>query len=95
MPAYFVLGFMVMVALVYGLRWAAQVNAATLASVLKYTAIAVALIGVLLMLVIGRLGLLFTIAGPLSLLWRRWQRSRTAADIGRRQGRSSHIETPA
>ncbi len=93
MPAYFVLGFVVMVVLVYGLRWAAQVNAATLANVLKYTAIAVALIGVVLMLVVGRLGLLFTIAGPLYLLWRRWQRSRTAADIGSRQGRSSNIET--
>src|SRR5260370_34464139 len=93
MAAYFALGFVVMVALVYGLRWAAQVNAATLANVLKYTAIAVALIGVVLMLVVGRLGLLFTIAGPLYLLWRRWQRARTAADIRRRQGGASHIET--
>jgi hypothetical protein len=93
MPAYFALGFVAMVALVYGLRWAAQVDPAALAKVLKYAAIATALIGVALLLVIGRLGLLFLIAGLLYPLWRGWRRSRTAADIGARQGRSSSIET--
>jgi DnaJ-like protein len=93
MPAYFVLGFMAMVALVYGLRWAAQINPANLARLIKYSAVAVALIGVGLMLVVGRLGLLLTIAGPLYLLWRRWRSSRAAADIGSRRGRSSGIET--
>jgi hypothetical protein len=93
MPAYFVFGFLAMIALVYGLRWATQANPATLARFLKYTAIAVAVIGVVLMLVIGRLGLLFLVAGLLFPLWRRWQRSRTAADMGARQGRSSNIET--
>jgi hypothetical protein len=94
MPAYFALGFIAMVFLVYGLRWAAQVDPAALARVLKYTAIAFAVIGVGLLFVIGRLGLLFLIAGPLFLLWRRWQRMRVAADIGAgRQGRSSSIET--
>ena len=94
MPAYFALGFIAMVFLVYGLRWAAQVDPAALARALKYTAIAFAVVGVGLLFVIGRLGLLFLIAGPLFLLWRRWQRMRVAADIGAgRQGRSSSIET--
>ena len=82
-----------MVALVYALRWAAQIDPAALARVLKYVAIAAAVIGVALLLVIGRLGLLFLIAGLLYPLWRGWRRSRTAADIGARQGRSSSIET--
>jgi hypothetical protein len=93
MPAYFAVGFVVMVALVYGLRWAAQANPATLARTLRYSAIAAALIGVGLLLVIGRLGIFFLIAGLLYPLWRGWRRSRTAADIGGRQGRSSSIET--
>jgi hypothetical protein len=93
MPAYFAVGFVALVALVYGLRWAAQANPATLARFLKYGAIAAAVIGVGLLLVIGRLGLLFLIAGLLYPLWRTWRRSRTAADFGARQGRSSSIET--
>ena len=93
MPAYFVFGFLAMLALVYGLRWASQANPATLARVLKYSAIAAALVGVGLLLFIGRLGILFVIAGLLFPLWRRWQRSRGAAEIGARQGRSSSIET--
>ena len=93
MPAYFALGFVVMVFLVYGLRWAAQIDPAALARAVKYSAIALAAIGVVLLFVVGRLGLLFLIAGPAFYLWRRWQRGRAAADIGGRQGRSSSIET--
>ncbi len=93
MPAYFILGFLAMITLVYGLRWAAQTDPAKLARALKYTAIAVALVGVGLLLVIGRFGLVFVTAGLLYPLWRRWQRSRMAADMGARKGRSSSIET--
>ena len=73
MPAYFAVGFVALVALVYGLRWAAQANPANLARFLKYVAIAVAVIGVGLLLFIGRLGLLFLIAGLLYPLWRAWR----------------------
>ena len=94
MPAYFALGFIAMMFLVYGLRWAAQVDPVALARALKYSAIALGVIGVCLLFIIGRIGLLFLVAGPLFLLWRRWQRGRVAADIGAgRSGRSSGIET--
>jgi len=94
MPAYFVLGIVTMVLLVYGLRWAAQLDPASLVRTLKFAAIALVGAGVVLMLVVGRFGLVLFIAGPAFLLWRRWQRQRLAADIGAaRQGRSSSIET--
>src|SRR5260221_3607741 len=94
MPAYFVLGVITMVLLVYGLRWAAQLDPASLARTLKFSAIVLVGAGVILMLVIGRFGLVLFIAGPAFLLWRRWQKQRLAADIGAaRQGRSSGIET--
>lgn len=93
MPAYFALGFVAMVGLVYGLRWAAQVNPATLATFLKYLAIAVGLAGIIMLFAVGRFGLVFVAAGLLFPLWRRWRSHRAAADIGSRRGGISAIET--
>jgi hypothetical protein len=93
MPEFLVLGFVAMLALVYGLRWMIRVNPATLARILKYAAVAVALVGVGLVIVIGRWGLLFVAGGLLYPLWRNWQQSRRAAGIGAPQGRSSAVET--
>ncbi len=93
MPAYFALGFIVMVFLVYGLRWLAEINPATLARLMKYVAIAIAIIGIGLLFVVGRFGLLFLLAGVLYPLWRHWRNRHSAADIGSRRGHSSGIET--
>jgi hypothetical protein len=95
MPAYFALGFLALLALIYTLRWMTQADPAALASLLKYAAIAIALVGVALLVVGGRFGFLFLLASLLYPLWRRWRTSRGSSDPGvsASQGQTSSVET--
>lgn len=93
MPAYFALGFIALVVIVYGVRGLSRADPATLAAVLRYLAIALAAAGVLLLVLGGRIGLLMMLASLAYPIWRRWQAQRQAAGIGRRQGASSSLET--
>ena len=94
MPAYFVLGFMALIATLYGLSWATRINPAVLARFLRYAGIAVGVIVLLLLVFTGRVGLLFLLAPVASFLWWRWRQRRLAAEIGAGQrGRTSGIET--
>lgn len=94
MPAYFILGVMALMATLYGLSWATRVNPATLARLLRYTGIAVAVIVFLLLTFTGRIGLLFLVGPPVAFLWWRWRQARLAAEIGAAHpGRTSGIET--
>jgi len=94
MPAYFVLGFMALIATLYGLSWATRINPAVLARFLRYAGIAIGVIALLLLVFTGRVGLLFLLAPVASFLWWRWRQRRLAAEIGAGQrGRTSGIET--
>jgi hypothetical protein len=94
MPAYFVLGFMTLIAALYGLSWATRVNPATLARFVRYAGIGLAVIVFLLLAFTGKLGLLFLAAPPIAFFWWRWRQARLAAEIGAAQpGRTSGIET--
>ncbi len=94
MPAYFVLGFMGLIAALYGLSWATRANPATLARFVRYGGIALAVIVFLLLTFTGKLGLLFLVAPPVAFFWWRWRQARLAAEIGAGQpGRTSGIET--
>jgi hypothetical protein len=95
MPAYFALGFLALLALIYTLRWMTRADPAALASLLKYVAIAVALVGIALLVVGGRFGFLFLLASFLYPLWRRWRPGRGSSDHGATasQGQTSSVET--
>jgi hypothetical protein len=94
MVAYFALGFLALVGALYGLRWLTQVDAAVLARFIKYGAVAVAGILVILLALTGRIWLLFLLGAPAVALWRQWQRRKLADSINApRQGRFSGIET--
>ena len=88
MPAYFALGFIALVGIIYLLRGLSRVDPAVLATVLRYVAIAVALVGLGLLVVGGRIGLVLMAASLGYPLWRRWQARRQLAGIGQPQGRS-------
>jgi hypothetical protein len=94
MPAYFVLGVMALMATLYGLSLATRVNPATLARFLRYMGIAVAVVVFLLLILTGKIGLLFLVGPPVAFLWWRWRQARLAAEIGAAHpGRTSGIET--
>jgi len=97
MPAYFALGFIALVGILYVLRGLSRVDPAALATVLRYTAIAVGLLGLGLLIVGGRIGLVMMVASLGYPIWRRWQARRQMAGIGRRNGRpggqTSGLET--
>ena len=59
MPAYFALGFIALVAIISGLRWLSRVDPKALATVMRYVAIALAVVGVGLVILGGRLGYVF------------------------------------
>jgi DnaJ domain len=93
MPAYFALGFIALVAIVSCLRWLSRVDPKALATVMRYIAIALALVGVGLLILGGRLGLLLMLASLGYPLWQRLRARRQAAGIGQRQGHSSSVDT--
>ena len=93
MPAYFALGFIALVGILYVLRGLSRVDPAALATVLRYTAIAVGLLGLGLLIVGGRIGLVMMAASLGYPLWRRWQARRQMAGIGQPRGQTSGIDT--
>jgi len=93
MPAYFALGFIALVAILYALRGLSRVDPAALATVLRYVAIALGVVGLGLLIVGGRIGLVLMAASLGYPLWRRWQARRQMAGIGQRQGQTSGIDT--
>jgi DnaJ domain len=93
MPAYFALGFIALVAVVSALRWLSRVDPKGLATVMRYCAIALAVVGAGLLILGGRLGLLLMVASLGYPLWQRLRARRQAAGIGERRGHSSSVET--
>src|SRR5262249_20599347 len=93
MPAYFALGFIALVGVLYALKALSRVDPAALATVLRYSAIPLAVVGLVLLIVGGKIGLLMMAASLGYPLWRRWQAYRRAAGIGQRQGQSSGVDT--
>jgi hypothetical protein len=93
MPAYFALGFIALVGIIYLLRGLSRVDPTALATVLRYLAIALALVGLGLLVVGGRIGLVMMAASLGYPLWRRWQARRQLAGIGQPQGRRSGVDT--
>jgi hypothetical protein len=97
MPAYFALGFIALLAIVYGLRLLTRVDPAALATFLKYLAVAVALVGVVLLIAVGRFGLVFLLGSLLYPLWLRWRAMRSlrrgGGSAGAPTGQSSAVET--
>jgi len=97
MPAYFALGFIALVAVLYVLRGLSRVDPAALATVLRYAAIALGVVGLGLLIVGGRIGLVMMAASLGYPIWRRWQARRQMAGIGQRNGRpggqTSGLET--
>lgn len=93
MPAYFALGFIALVLVLYALRGLSRADPAALATVLRYTAIALALVGLGLLIVGGRIGLVMMAASLGYPLWRRWQARREIAGVGQPRGQSSGLET--
>ena len=95
MPAYFALGFIALVGILYVLRGLSRVDPAALATVLRYTAIAVGLLGLGLLIVGGRIGLVMMAASLGYPIWRRWQARRQMAGIGQRfVGRQVRVFVP-
>jgi len=94
MPAYFALGFIALVGVIYLLRGLSRVDPVLLATVLRYLAIALALVGLGLLIVGGRIGLVMMAASLGYPLWRRWQARRQLAGIGQPQGHRSGVDTP-
>lgn len=94
MPAYFALGFIALVGIIYLLRGVSKVDTSVLATVLRYIAIAVMVVGLGLLIVGGRIGSVMLLAGLGYLVWRRWEARGGAAGIGaQRQGPSSGVDT--
>ena len=93
MPAYFALGFIALVGIIYLLRGLSRVDPTALATILRYLAIAMALVGLGLLVVGGRIGLVLMAASLGYPLWRRWQARRQLAGIGQPQGRRSGVDT--
>jgi hypothetical protein len=93
MPAYFALGFIALVGIIYLLRGLSRVDPRLLATVLRYVAIALALVGLGLLVVGGRIGLVLMAASLGYPLWRRWQARRQLAGIGQPQGHRSGVDT--
>jgi hypothetical protein len=95
MPAYFALGFIALLAIVYLLRWLTRIDPAALATLLKYFAIAVALVGVVLLVAVGRFGLVFLLGSLLYPLWLRWRalRGLRRGAAGAPSGQSSSVDT--
>jgi len=93
MPAYFALGFVALVGIIYLLRGLSRADPTVLATVLRYLAIAVALAGLGLLVLGGRIGLVLMAVSLGYPLWRRWQARRQLAGIGQPQGRRSGVDT--
>ena len=93
MPAYFALGFIALIGIVFGLRWLSRIDPGALAAALRYSAIAVAAAGALLLALGGRVGLLMMAASLAYPLWQRWRARRQAEGIGRGRGQVSRLQT--
>jgi hypothetical protein len=93
MPAYFALGFIALVIVLYALRGLSRVDPVALATVLRYSAIALAVVGLGLLIIGGKIGLVMMAASLGYPLWRRWQARRQMAGVGRPQGQTSGIDT--
>lgn len=93
MPAYFALGFVALVFILYALRWLTRIDPAALATLLRYFAIAALVLGVLLLFVVGRGGLIFVVAGLGYPLWQRWRSRRAFQRASTASPRSSTVQS--
>ena len=93
MPAYFALGFVALVFVLYALRWLTRIDPAALATLLKYFAIAALLVGVFLLFVVGRGGLILVAASLGYPLWHRWRSRRAFRSASTASPSSSTVES--
>jgi hypothetical protein len=96
---YVLIGAAGLVLLFIGLRWFTRADPATVATALKITAIVLAVAGVVLLVLVGRIGFVLMLAGVLVPLFMRWRNARRLAGMGTgrapdpTQGGSSHVDT--
>jgi hypothetical protein len=80
--AYILIGAAGLVLLFIGLRWFARADPAAVATALKITAIVLAIAGIVLLVLVGRIGLVLMLAGLLVPLFVRWRNARRLAGAG-------------
>jgi hypothetical protein len=93
MPLYFALGFVALLFVLYLLKWLSRIDAATLASLFTYLAVAIALVGLVLLVLVGRGGLAFLAVGLGYPLWRRWRSQRAFRATSTSSSRVSTVES--
>jgi len=93
MPLYFAFGLVLLLSFLYLLNWLSRIDAATLARLLTYLAVAVLLVGVVLLVLVGRGGLAFLAVGLGYPLWRRWRSQRAFGAAGTSSSRASSVES--
>jgi hypothetical protein len=93
MPLYFALGLALLLFFLYLLNWLTRIDAATLARLLTYLAVAVLLVGIVLLFLVGRGGLAFVAVGLGYPLWRRWRSQRAFKAAGSSSSRASRVES--
>ena len=93
--AYLAIGLLLVVGLVYLLRWFASADVAVVARLFKWIAIGLGAIGIVVLILGGRLGLLLMVgAGAMPILLRWWTaRRRRQAAAGPSGGQTSQVET--
>ncbi len=96
----YVLGGLFLLALLYAAsRWFVRADPAQVATALKVAAITLAIVGVVLLVVVGRIGLVLMLAGllmPLAIRWRNARRlagMRTGDAPSASTGGTSHVDT--
>lgn len=93
MPLYFALGLVLLLFVLYLLKWLTRVEAATLARLITYFGIAVLLVVIVLLFLVGRGGLAFAAVALGYPLWRRWQSQRAFKAAGSSSSRASTVES--
>src|SRR5579862_6550035 len=93
MPLYFALGLILLLGFLYLLHWLTRIDPATLARLITYFAVAVLLVGVVLLFLVGRGGLAFAAVGLGYPLWRRWRGQRAFKAAGNSSSRASTVES--
>ena len=93
MPLYFALGLVLLLGFVYLLHWLTRIDPATLARLITYFAVAILLVGIVLLFLVGRGGLAFAAVGLGYPLWRRWRSQRAFKTAGNPSSRASTVES--
>ncbi len=92
---YLALGILLMVGIAALMRWFVSTDPAVLARTVKWVAIGLALAGVALLLLVGRVGWIPTLVAPILPLLLRWQmaRLRRRVSAGASPGQTSRVDT--